>query len=40
MLDNNPNPELEEAVEQIKSIKIKDGEEKVVTKKKVLGFSL
>ena len=38
LLDNNPNPELEETVEQIKNIKIKGEEEKVVTKKKVLGF--
>ena len=38
LLDNNPNPELEETVEQITNIKIKGDEEKVVTKKKVLGF--
>ena len=38
LLSNNSNPELEETVEQIKNIKIKGEEEKVVTKKKVLGF--
>ena len=38
LLDNNPNPELEETVEQITNIKIKGDEEKVVTKKKVQGF--
>ena len=38
ILDNKSNPELEGTIKQIKNIKIKGEEEKVVTKKKVLAF--
>ena len=38
ILDNKSNPELEGTIKQIKNIKIKGEEEKVVTKKNVLAF--
>ena len=38
LVQEKPNPELDETVRQIKNIKIKGEEDKVVTKKKVLDF--
>ena len=38
LVEEKPNPQLDDTIKQIKNIKIKGEEEKVVTKKKVLAF--
>ena len=38
LVEEKPNPQLDDTIKQIKNIKIKGEEEKVVTKKKVLAL--
>ena len=38
LVEEKPNPQLDDTIKQIKNIKIKGEEDKVVTKKKVLAF--
>ena len=38
ILEEKPNPQLDETIKQIKNIKIKGEDDKEVTKKKVIGF--
>ena len=38
ILEEKPNPELDDTIKQIKNIKIKGEDDKEVTRKKVIGF--